>query len=201
VDYKRVTRRFVTPDQPVIELSLEDEEGGIETIGVTAEHPFRVKARGWIGAGALLPGDEVFTSTGGRLKVTGSTWLSKRQTVYNLEVEGYHTYFVGDVGAWVHNTCHVPASKKGVFPKSPKQMTNELNVDPKAIKSGQRWRPSDKVKIEHHEPGIHPGEPNKPGHYHVSAKQKPPGGKTRWVRSRKPDGSADYHPGDKYPGN
>ena len=117
VDYKRVTRRFVTPDQPVIELSLEDEEGGIETLGTTAEHPFWVKARGWIGAGELLPGDEVFTSTGGWLKVTGSTWLSGRQTVYNLEVEGYHTYFVGNVGAWVHNMCHVPASKNPVAGK------------------------------------------------------------------------------------
>jgi RHS repeat-associated protein len=114
VDYKRVTRKFVTPDQSVIELSLEDEEGGIETIGATAEHPFWVKARGWIGTGELLPGDEVFTSTGGWLKVTGSTWLSGRQTVYNLEVEGYHTYFVGDAGAWVHNMCHVPAPKRGM---------------------------------------------------------------------------------------
>ena len=93
------------------------------------------------------------------------------------------------------------ASKKGAFPKNPKQMSKELGVDPKAIKSGQRWKPSDKVKIEHHEPGVHSGEPSKPGHYHVSTKQKPPGGKTRWVRSRKPDGSADYHPGDSFPGN
>ena len=26
-------------------------------------------------------------------------------TVYNLEVEDYHTYFVGEQGIWVHNTC------------------------------------------------------------------------------------------------
>ncbi len=111
MEYKRVVRAFVTPDQAVIELNLEGENGNTETIGATAEHPFWVKARGWVGAGELLPGDEVFTSTGGWLKVTGSTWLSGRQTVYNLEVEGFHTYFVGDVGVWVHNMCAMEASK------------------------------------------------------------------------------------------
>jgi hypothetical protein len=29
--------------------------------------------------------------------------MAERQTVYNFKVEGYHTYFVGQVGAWVHN--------------------------------------------------------------------------------------------------
>jgi hypothetical protein len=27
-------------------------------------------------------------------------------TVYNFEVENYHTYFVGELGVWVHNTCN-----------------------------------------------------------------------------------------------
>lgn len=27
-----------------------------------------------------------------------------RQTVYNIEVEDYHTYYVGTMGVWVHNT-------------------------------------------------------------------------------------------------
>lgn len=27
-------------------------------------------------------------------------------TVYNFEVEDYHTYFVGELGVWVHNTCN-----------------------------------------------------------------------------------------------
>jgi Pretoxin HINT domain len=29
----------------------------------------------------------------------------KRCTVYNIEVEDYHTYFVTEHGLWVHNTC------------------------------------------------------------------------------------------------
>lgn len=27
-------------------------------------------------------------------------------TVYGFEVEDYHTYFVGELGVWVHNTCN-----------------------------------------------------------------------------------------------
>ena len=117
---KRVTNTFVTPAQQVLELEVEDEDGNTETFGVTSEHPFWVKARGWVGAGKLLPGDEIFTSSGGWLRVAGSTWLSGRQTVYNIEVEDTHTYFVGEFGAWVHNMCAMDkvndlskASKKG----------------------------------------------------------------------------------------
>lgn len=36
----------------------------------------------------------------------------KRCAVYNLEVEDYHTYFVGEHGIWVHNTCKNAAQKK-----------------------------------------------------------------------------------------
>ena len=34
-----------------------------------------------------------------------ATWVAGEHTVFNLEVKGFHTYFVGDVGAWVHNGC------------------------------------------------------------------------------------------------
>jgi hypothetical protein len=30
-----------------------------------------------------------------------------KTTVYNIEVEDFHTYFVGDLGLWVHNACTV----------------------------------------------------------------------------------------------
>src|SRR5690606_5809188 len=31
-----------------------------------------------------------------------------RTTVYNVEVEDFHTYFVGEGGVWVHNACGGP---------------------------------------------------------------------------------------------
>jgi hypothetical protein len=34
-----------------------------------------------------------------------------KRTVYNVEVEGFHTYFVGELGIWVHAThCDAPRS-------------------------------------------------------------------------------------------
>ena len=74
-------------------------------LGVTGIHPFWVKNHGWTKAEDLLPGDEIFTSRGGWVKVGSASWTARTQTVYNLEVGGFHTYFVGDVGAWVHNSC------------------------------------------------------------------------------------------------
>ncbi|MCG8422128.1 MAG: hypothetical protein MJE77_29750, partial [Proteobacteria bacterium] len=37
--------------------------------------------------------------------VTSMASLEERQTVYNFEVEGTHTYFVGTGGVWAHNVC------------------------------------------------------------------------------------------------
>jgi hypothetical protein len=38
--------------------------------------------------------------------VAGVSWTGERTVVFNFGVEGYHTYFVGESGAWVHN-CDV----------------------------------------------------------------------------------------------
>jgi len=76
-----------------------------EVLTVTGGHPFWERARGWTPAGELLPGDEVFTSRGGWARIGGGTWIAGEQLVYNFEVEGAHTYFVGETGAWVHNSC------------------------------------------------------------------------------------------------
>ena len=96
---------------------MENEDGEIEEIGTTEEHPIWVKAQGWVFAGKLLPGDEIFTSNGGWLRVNTGTWLSDRQTVYIFEVNEFHTYFVGNYRAWVHNNpCaqSSPSNKKAI---------------------------------------------------------------------------------------
>jgi RHS repeat-associated protein len=105
VAYRQVARVFETPNQPVYELRLSNAEGDAETFHATGDHPFYVRHSGWTRAVDLLPGDEIFTSLGGWLKVSGGTWTDRRTTVYNLEVDGTHTYFVGQLQAWVHNMC------------------------------------------------------------------------------------------------
>ncbi|MEH0019208.1 MAG: right-handed parallel beta-helix repeat-containing protein [Desulfobacter sp.] len=111
LEWKPVVDTFVRYNQQIIQITIEDETGNQETIGTTEEHPFWIKAKGWTPARKILPGDEIFTSKGGWLKVTGSTWLPERQTVYNFEVKELHNYFVGTSGAWVHNMCKMEVPK------------------------------------------------------------------------------------------
>ncbi len=101
--YRPIARTFVTPDQALLAVSLEDSRGEIETLEVTAPHPFQVEGRGWVAAEDLEPGDQVISSGGGRLRVAGNEDAARRSTVYNFEVEELHTYFVGHGAAWVHN--------------------------------------------------------------------------------------------------
>jgi Pretoxin HINT domain len=102
-DYRPIERTFVTPDQPLLALSLEDSFGTLETFEVTAPHPFYVEGQGWVAAGDLVPGDEVVSSGGGRLRVASNQESARRTTVYNFKVEEFATYFVGEGAAWVHN--------------------------------------------------------------------------------------------------
>jgi hypothetical protein len=101
--YRPIAQTFVTPDQPLLTIALEDSRGEIETLEVTAPHPFQVQGRGWVAAGDLEPGDLVVSSGGGHLRVASNQDSARSSTVYNFEVEDFHTYFVGHGAAWVHN--------------------------------------------------------------------------------------------------
>ncbi|MDF3819603.1 polymorphic toxin-type HINT domain-containing protein [Leptospira sp. 96542] len=51
----------------------------------------------------LVSGDVALSADGRELVITDITIDEWEETVYNFEVEEYHTYFVGEVGVWVHN--------------------------------------------------------------------------------------------------
>jgi hypothetical protein len=99
-----VLRTFVTPDRELMRVELL-HDNTVEAIEATPEHPWHVEGRGWVSTKDLVPGDIVITAHGGWARVGSTTWEQKRATVYNFEVEGTHSYFVGEVSAWVHNTC------------------------------------------------------------------------------------------------
>lgn len=83
-------------------LHLHTTVGDIDT---TTNHPFYVTGRGWVAAGDINEGDEVFLIDGSTAVVTGAELerLEKPIRVYNIEVEDIHTYFVGDTSILVHN--------------------------------------------------------------------------------------------------
>ena len=78
-----------------------------ETISTTENHPFYVDKAGFVNAIDLNAGDFVVSahSSGYRVQDKYVEDVLEQVTVYNLEVDEFHTYFVGRSGIWVHNKC------------------------------------------------------------------------------------------------
>jgi hypothetical protein len=104
--WKRVLIAYSSLHNDAVVVTLTNRDTGeIETILTTAEHPFYVEQRGWLRADALAQADRLMTVLGGWLEVSAVTLSQSEQVAYNLEVEEFHTYFVGESGVWVHNAC------------------------------------------------------------------------------------------------
>ena len=145
--WKTVTDTIVHYNKPVLRLELVDAQGHAEVLGVTGNHPFWVRNRGWTKAEDLLDGDEVFSSRGGWVKVGSASWFAHSQTVYNLEVDGFHTYFVGASGAWVHNSCwgwvtpgSLPAEEETAVTDALQEIDSGANSSPWGGKWGKVFK-------------------------------------------------------------
>jgi hypothetical protein len=102
-DYRQVVRTYVHDTYKLVRVTVGGEE-----IVATPEHPFWVKGKGWVCAGDLRTGDEVRLADGstGVVESVFDETLDAPVKVYNFEVEGLHTYYVGGtVQVLVHNTC------------------------------------------------------------------------------------------------
>ena len=100
---RAVVDPYDNPNRAIIALELRSSDGTIERIETTDNHPFFVVDRGWTRVDELALGDLVPDSDGALLLVSSVSWTGDIATVYNFGVDGFHTYFVGDSGAWVHN--------------------------------------------------------------------------------------------------
>ncbi|UQA95697.1 polymorphic toxin-type HINT domain-containing protein [Streptomyces halobius] len=93
----------------LVEITVDaDGEAGSATGTVTATdgHPFWVDSRGrWLDAAELKAGDWLRAPNGELREVVGTRAWTEVRKVYNLTVEGIHTYYVtaGDVPILVHN--------------------------------------------------------------------------------------------------
>jgi len=81
---------------------------GGQVIETTPEHPFYVRDKGWTPAGELEIGDFLSSEDGQWMAIDDLLDTGELDTVYNLRVADYHTYFVGSThwgfSVWVHNT-------------------------------------------------------------------------------------------------
>ena len=120
VAYKRVRDTFVSHHTRLYHVQYLPRRavGGEDGEAVSADgdepaelvttetHPFFVVNRqAFIPAAALNPGDQLQLADGGSAVVLRTTIDERREpvTTYNLDVDDFHTYFVGREGVWVHN--------------------------------------------------------------------------------------------------
>ena len=77
------------------------------TVTTTPTHPFYQPQKGWIDAIDLRAGDILVRSNGEYVVVEAieHELLESPITVYNFEVEDFHTYYVGSASVLVHNKC------------------------------------------------------------------------------------------------
>jgi RHS repeat-associated protein len=93
-----VTAVMVHSDPAVEHLRLDS--GTIET---TPNHPFFTVDRGWVEAGKLLVGEQIKTESGAPAAVVGFTVDNHSADMWDLTVDGAHTFFVSSARVLVHN--------------------------------------------------------------------------------------------------
>jgi len=96
---KRVTRTWEHPMKRTVDVSLDTGE----RVRTTSPHRFFTLEEGIVPASELKVGQQLRTLAGPPRTIVGIEPGPPTVTVYNVTVEGFHTYFVGDAALWVHN--------------------------------------------------------------------------------------------------
>jgi hypothetical protein len=101
-ELKQVVQTFVKEASEFVHLTTFEK-----TITTTPTHPFYVPEKGWVSAIDLRAGDILVTVNGEYviLEQVQHEILESPVTVYNFEVEGFHTCHVGEQSLLVHNRC------------------------------------------------------------------------------------------------
>ena len=109
---EKVVALYRSTSYDLQQLEVLDAAGQSEQIVATDGHPFFVVDVGWTTADAIQVGQKLVGAGGAVLTVVANRdWKPEGGVVvYNFQVEGDHTYFVGDIHAqgewvWTHNAC------------------------------------------------------------------------------------------------
>ena len=98
-----VTTKFIHENAEILDLRIA---GSDEPIGTTSSHPFWSEDRQQFAAsGELRIGENLLLADETTRRVESITLRPYRETVYNIEVDGEHVFYVGEDGVLVHNTC------------------------------------------------------------------------------------------------
>lgn len=98
VAYKEVVGLFQKQADEIYYVHIGDE-----IIEVTGEHPFWLDGKGWTFVKDLKVGDLLVSSVSTKLAIDKIEKEPREATVYNFEVKDFNSYFVSNLGIWVHN--------------------------------------------------------------------------------------------------
>jgi hypothetical protein len=98
--YHTVTRVSLNSTDHLMQLLTDSRE----KIEATPDSLFWVNTKGWIEAKSLFPGEQLLQKDGTFAHVFNVIPVRAPATkVYSIEVEGFHTFYVGKTGLLVHN--------------------------------------------------------------------------------------------------
>ncbi|GIO86408.1 hypothetical protein J25TS5_33400 [Paenibacillus faecis] len=118
VAYQEVTGLFNKQSTEIYSIHF-----GNEVIEATKEHPIWIDGKGWTEVKDLKVGDLLVTSDGRKIAIYKIEKEPRVTTVYNFSVEDYESYFVSNLGVWVHN-C--PANIEKILETQKKGKTQKL---------------------------------------------------------------------------
>jgi RHS repeat-associated protein len=95
---REVTAVLSGVDEDIARLSV-----GGETIVTTPNHPFYAPGRGWIEVGKLAVGETILRLDGSQATVEAIEVVSSPQVMWDITVDGVHTFTVGQLDLIVHN--------------------------------------------------------------------------------------------------
>ena len=131
LEWKPVVKAWSHDVRGGVRLELADDAGHDEIVEPTIDHPFHVDGRGWVAAEQLAPGVDHLRDQDGRvLQLVSAEEFDGVRPVYNFTVADDHTYYVGDLGVWVHNGNCDPTVIASVVNNNP----SALGVDPATLK-------------------------------------------------------------------
>jgi len=102
-----VSRTHLNHDVDLTDLTVRDGAGRFSVLHTTDHHRFWIDAdHEWVEAGDLAAGTRLYTPDGDTVVVSQIRSYAGAQDMYDLTVEGVHTYYVvaGNLPVLVHNT-------------------------------------------------------------------------------------------------
>jgi len=104
---QKVVNTFINESDHILSIFTKGE-----IIKTTAEHPLFTQD-GWKDAADLQSGDKILTANSEHIEVLKTEFSYDTTTVYNFEVDNWHTYYVGAEKLLVHNApCATKALKE-----------------------------------------------------------------------------------------